>query len=401
MAAERADGVGDRLNLLHVVPYFPPDRMGGVGEAVAHVHEALLRAGHASTVLTSGTTRDDVTVLRAAATPDGFALHCVRYVSLARRADVVNIHHGEGLGLLLAMRVFGVRRPILLTLHVDVKELRRALQPVRVEGRTFGADGGGGLLRRIIGMRVREWLDRGALALADRTVFISRSTALDVLGPERGASARVVYNGVPAPRADAGGARVPEPQPVELLYVGAYNARKRVKLLPLVLAHVRARRPEVRLRVVGFGAEDHPGFVRLARELGVLDGIVFEGRKLSDELAPFYRASRILLVPSAYEGLPMVILEAYRCGLPCVATRVSGHPEVIEPGRTGLLVAPDRPQEMAEAVLQLLDHPDGARRMGEQGRTLVETRFAVERQVREYVELYHALRAGAHGAEIE
>ena len=394
MGAERAAGVAGRLRVLHVVPYFPPDRMGGVGEVVAHVHEGLARAGHASHVLTSGTSRNDPSVTRAGASPDAFVLGCARGVGLTRDADVVHVHHGEGLGVLLAMRLLGIETPVLLTLHVDVGELRRAARPVVVEGHAIGRDGSG-FVREVLGMRVREQLDRGARALADRVNFISRSAALDVLGPGRGDGATVVYNGIP-PRAAHDGPTTDEaPEPVEMLYVGAANTRKRVELLPMVLARVRARRPGARLRVVGFGADDHAGFVRIARELGVLDAIVFEGRKLTDELTPYYRAARVLLVPSAYEGLPMVILEAYRSGLPCVATRVSGHPEAIEHGRTGLLVAPDRPAEMAAGVVTLLDNPARARRMGEDGRALVESRFGVGRQIDEYVALYRALRAGA------
>ena len=393
MAAERGAVVPDRLSVLHVVPYFPPDRMGGVGEVVAHVHEGLVRAGHRSTVLTSGTIRNEPSVTREGASPGAFVLRCARRAELARGADVVHIHHGEGLGVLLAMRLLGIGTPVLLTLHVDVGQLRRSSLPVVVEGRRIGGDGTG-FLHDVVGMRVREQLDRAARALADRTTFISRSAALDVLGP-RGAHAPVVYNGIP-PRDDPEGPTTQRPpEPVEMLYVGAASTRKRVELLPMVLARVRALRPDARLRVVGFGPDDHAGFVRVARELGVLRAIVFEGRKLSGELGPYYWAASVLVVPSAYEGLPMVILEAYRGGLPCVATRVSGHPEVTEHGRTGLLVRPDSPAEMAESILALLDDPDRARRMGEEGRALVESRFGVERQVEEYVELYGALRVGA------
>jgi glycosyltransferase involved in cell wall biosynthesis len=150
--------------------------------------------------------------------------------------------------------------------------------------------------------------------------------------------------------------------------------------------------------VIGFDAGDHPGVDRLARDLGVRDAIVFEGRKLSSELAPYYRAAQVLLVPSAYEGLPMVILEGYRCALPCVATRVSGHPEAIEHGHTGLLVPPDAPRAMADAALALLRDPARARAMGAEGRRLVESRFDAARQVREYVGLYQELRASARAA---
>ncbi len=68
----------DALRVLHVVPYFPPDRMGGVGEVVAHLHRGLLAEGHDSVVLTGGTSHQDPRVIRIASTPTGFVLGCGR-----------------------------------------------------------------------------------------------------------------------------------------------------------------------------------------------------------------------------------------------------------------------------------------------------------------------------------
>ncbi|MHB1297046.1 MAG: glycosyltransferase family 4 protein [Gemmatimonadaceae bacterium] len=385
-------------SVLHVVSYFPPDRMGGVGEVVANVHRSLLADGHRSIVLTTGVTKGEPGVVRTASTPAGFSVACLRHVALARRADIVHVHHGEGLALVAAMRLLGVRTPVLLTLHVGLPALRRSLRPYTAEGRLLGKGGPRAVLHRVAVMRVREWLDRGALRLADQVNFISRSAAADVLPQPERASARVIYNGLPAadspgaPNAVSSADGGASPEPVELLFVGANNVRKRVELLPFVLARVRLRQPTARLRVIGFGRDDNPELLRLARELGVLEAIVFEGRKRSEELPRFYRAARVLLVPSAYEGLPMVILEAFQNGLPCVATRVSGHPEVIEDGESGFLVELDRPDEMADAALKVISDPDRARDMGERGRDRVERRFLLGRQLSEYLALYEEMR---------
>ena len=109
----------------------------------------------------------------------------------------------------------------------------------------------------------------------------------------------------------------------------------------------------------------------------------------SDEVRPFYFASKVLLVPSAYEGLPMVILEALQAGLPCVATRVSGHPEVIENDVNGFLVTLDNPNEMGARCLEILGNPDLQQRMGDRGRRVVAERFSLPRQLDEYVALYN------------
>jgi glycosyltransferase involved in cell wall biosynthesis len=361
--------------------------VGGVGEVVAHVHRALRSAGHDSQVLTTGVSTDDPSVRRIASSPSTFAFAAMRYASLARDAEVVHIHHGEGVGLLSAMRARGIRTPVLLTLHVSVAAMCRSLGPYRVWGRTFRRDSLRSWLYRQVTMRVRSGLDRIAFSFADRVSFISRSAATDVLGSNEGAGATVVYNGLPSPALDTG---APVPQ-TELLFVGTNTERKRVELLPLILAEVRQRRPDARLRIVGFDQCENPELVCLARELGILDAIEFAGRVPSGALGPYYRAARVLLVPSAYEGLPMVILEAMQHGVPVVATRVSGHPEVIEDGVNGLLVPLDDPAEMANAALRVLeDAPLGAQ-FGAQGRFVAGSRFSVERQIAGYLTEYERL----------
>ena len=385
MSADRP-AADDALSIVHVTPYYPPDRIGGVGEVVAHLHEGLLARGHASRVLTSGTGREGVGVVRLAATPGRFALTCAGSAGLTRGADVVHVHHGEALGLILATR--WQRRParILLTLHVSPAGIRTAQLPFRVDGRTLGA-GWRGFLNRNLTLRLRHWLDRAVIRASDQLSFISHSSARDVLPAEEADRAVVVYNGLP-PAPKPAGERA---DPTELLYVGTYSTRKRVLLLPFVLRHVRHRRPGARLRFVGFDPEAHPELTSLARDLGVEDGLVFEGEERSSGLSRFYRSSRVLLVPSAYEGLPMVILEAFQNGLPSVATRVGGIPEIVEDGRNGLLVGVDDPAGMAEAALRILNAPGLQARMGENGQQRVAEHFGVDRQVEEYLNLYRVM----------
>jgi glycosyltransferase involved in cell wall biosynthesis len=86
-----------------------------------------------------------------------------------------------------------------------------------------------------------------------------------------------------------------------------------------------------------------------------------------------------------------VIVEALREGTPVVATRVSGHPEVIEDGVSGRLVPPDDPRALAEACVELLRDPEARDRMGEAGRRRVAERFDAERQIDAYVDYYRAL----------
>lgn len=313
----------------------------------------------------------------------------VRALADARRADVVHVHHGEAIGLLLAMRSAGIATPILLTLHVDVATMAGSARPFRAGGRELGWRRAGETIRDSLTMGTRALLDRLAVRVADRVSFISRSAAVDSLGPDAAAEATVIYNAVPF----APGPVVAQPVVSDLLFVGTPSTRKRAELLPMVLAAVRRRRPAATLRIVGFTAAQAPHLVALARELGLLAAIRFEGVLRGEELTACYRSSGVLLVPSAYEGLPMVILEAFAQGLPCVATRVSGHPEAITDGLNGRLVPLDDVAALAAASVEILDADASVRAaMANAARRAVAERFTVARQLEDYLALYATLR---------
>lgn len=377
------------MRVLHVVPYFPPERIGGVGEVAAHLHRGLLAAGHESRVLTTGTGDGDPRVRRVAASPAGLLAGCLRHVDLVRASDLVHGHHGDLLPLYLAMRLPSLRRRLLVTYHLSSRGLAAALRPHRIEGRWFGR-GPRVWAERHLKTGLKRLLDRLAMGLADELSFISRSGARDVLGERAAAAATVIYNGLPEPPPES--PAVEGPEPVELLYVGTSSLRKRTHLLPFVLREVRRGRPGARLRIVGFRLA---GRLReLFAELGVLAATVCEGPMASERIPPFYRAAGVLVVPSIYEGLPMVLLEAFQHGLPAVVTRVSGHPEAVDDGVNGFLVEPDDPGRMAARCLQILALPDGGRAMGEAGRRMVAERFGLDRQVRRYLELYGRMIGG-------
>jgi glycosyltransferase involved in cell wall biosynthesis len=111
-------------------------------------------------------------------------------------------------------------------------------------------------------------------------------------------------------------------------------------------------------------------------------------RKDVDEFLPFLDA---LVLPSYREGLPNVILEAFRAGVPVVATAVGGTPELVFPGETGYLVRPDDADEMAQRLLQLLADDSDRRRMGRNARKLVETSFTFGLQMEKYSTFLHGL----------
>lgn len=169
----------------------------------------------------------------------------------------------------------------------------------------------------------------------------------------------------------------------EALFVGRLDAQKDVRTLLAAWALVRRRVPDAQLRIVGGGP--------LEAELkGVpVEGVAWEGFRA--DVAPWYRRARVLVLPSLWEGLPNVVLEAMAWALPVVATSVGGSVELVREGVTGHLVPPGDAPALAGRLAQVLERAEEARRMGEAGRGVVEREYTMEAMVKANEALYERL----------
>jgi glycosyltransferase involved in cell wall biosynthesis len=94
------------------------------------------------------------------------------------------------------------------------------------------------------------------------------------------------------------------------------------------------------------------------------------------------------LLPNDRDGIPNVLVEAMAAGAPVVATNVSGIPELVENEVNGLLIEPDDPQALADALMRLYDDPELTRRLTANARTTVSTRFDGERLAQDLAALF-------------
>ena len=154
-----------------------------------------------------------------------------------------------------------------------------------------------------------------------------------------------------------------------LLIVGRMSASERYKghdelleAMPRVLAH----HPEARLVIAG-GGDDRARLEARSAALGLVGRALFTGYVSEATLAELYRRSAAFVMPSRNEGFGLVYLEAMRTGRPCVALRGTAAAEVVLDGETGVLVDAE-PEDLAAALLRLLDAPDLGARLGEAGR---------------------------------
>ena len=107
-----------------------------------------------------------------------------------------------------------------------------------------------------------------------------------------------------------------------------------------------------------------------------------------DDVAALMQGIDLFVLPSLVEGISNTILEAMACGLPIIATRVGGNPELVEEGVTGSLVPPANPGALAEAIVPYLLNRNLAASQGRAGRTRAESRFSMESMVNSYMQVY-------------
>jgi phosphatidylinositol alpha-1,6-mannosyltransferase len=161
-----------------------------------------------------------------------------------------------------------------------------------------------------------------------------------------------------------------------LLTIGRLVERKGVDLVIEALPRLLAAHPDLVYLVAGSGPHE-TALRRRARELGLEGRVVFAGAVPDEELPRLYNLVEVFVMVSRFirrkatiEGFCLVYLEAGASGLPVVAGNSGGVTDVVRDRENGLLVDPESPDRIADAIRFLLEHPEEARRMGERGRAL-------------------------------
>ena len=156
-----------------------------------------------------------------------------------------------------------------------------------------------------------------------------------------------------------------------VLSVARMYPRKRLGDLLRAAVRLRTRIPDVRVRIVGAGPEA-PALRALHRELDLGGTVTFVGEIARQALAVEYVGADCFCLPSVQEGFGIAYAEAMAAGLPVVACRAAAVPEIVEDGRTGLLVGPRNPEELAMAIEKLLRDEGLRATLGAAGRGRVE-----------------------------
>ncbi|MGH3877147.1 MAG: glycogen synthase [Actinophytocola sp.] len=259
------------------------------------------------------------------------------------------------------------------------------------------------------GYRLSSWVEKTAYEAADAIIAVSsgmRDDVLDCYPTLDPARVRVVRNGIdstayhPVTEDDALRRYGVDPDRPSVVFVGRITRQKGVGHL---VAAAHGMDPEAQL-VLCAGAPDTPEIAEettaaVAELAAARPGVIWIQKMLQPaEVRQLLSHASVFVCPSVYEPLGIVNLEAMACATAVVASDVGGIPEVVDDGRTGLLVHYDQAAEsafragLAEAVNALLADPERARRMGAAGRERAEREFSWASAAEQTVEVYRSVQ---------
>jgi glycosyltransferase involved in cell wall biosynthesis len=217
-----------------------------------------------------------------------------------------------------------------------------------------------------------------------RTVICISERVRERLEGDLTGNTRVIYNGVdvemfrPEPELRSG---------PTVLSVGNLIPIKGHALLLRGFARVLELVPKCWLEIFGDGPERH-NLVRLAHELGISGRVRFQGRQSRETIAAAMRRSAVFALPSSYEGLGCVYLEAMASGKAAIGCRGQGIEEIIEHGKNGFLISPGNEAQLSDCLKILLENGELRSRIGASAREVVLRRHTLEHQARQLTEVY-------------
>lgn len=238
---------------------------------------------------------------------------------------------------------------------------------------------------------VRRLLNRWTGRLADRITCVSQNVA-DFAAKEIGLPADrlvVIQNGIdtnvfrPAP------AQPKESGQLTIGYVGRLEKVKGVNFLIDAFAALAEQHPHLQLQLVGDGSE-RAALAEQASKLGLRDKVHFLG--IRSDMPTLYPTFDLFVLPSLWEGMPNVALEAMACGVPVIATDTGGTPEVVHDSKSGVLVPPGDAAALTQAMVALIGDAERHCQLAQAGRRFVEQTFSINQTIAQTVALYEQVQ---------
>jgi glycosyltransferase involved in cell wall biosynthesis len=370
------------MRVLTLTPFYPTSSDDGAGCFVAEPIRALEDRGIECRVLAvSPFYRDhansDGTQIRYLAIPGGLGLPSAgRFLTSALTPKVRELHKRQPIDLIHAHAALpcgqaaaAVSRELGIPFVVTVHGLD-AFFTEQVHG---------------LAGRLCKRAAKAVYRSAARVICISQKVADRIVkGVPSLAKTAVVYNGVDPQMFRPG----PDDRPPQrLLTVGNFIPVKGHELLLRAFAKIGQRYPQLTCDMVGDGPE-HSRLARLAHELKISDRVRFSGRQSRRQVAEAMQRCSLFVLPSRFEGLGCVYLEAMATQKPAIACEGQGIDEIIRHGLNGWLVRPGDPDDLAAAISGLLDNENLRQRLGAAARETVVRGFTLDHQAARLEQVY-------------
>jgi glycosyltransferase involved in cell wall biosynthesis len=376
------------VHVLSLTPFYPSKHDNAAGCFVAEPLAATAKAGVVNTVfavqpfyrqrLRADSTGAPPQWLRYFSLPGGLGLPVagaflfarivgrVRELKRLRQVDLVHAHAPLPCGHAAMLLNAELGLPYVVSVHgLD------AFSTEQVKGRA-------GEWCRRISQRVYH-SSRRVICISERV----REQVLEGVG--HGCRTSVVYNGVDPEMFSPGSETSSAEQLV--LSVGNLIAIKGHDLLIRAVASLVPEFPELTLEIIGEGPE-RSRLMALAQQLQIPGRVLFLGRQSRHQVAAAMRRCMVFTLPSHYEGLGCVYLEAMSVGKPVIGCRGQGIAEIIQHGSNGFLVGPDNEKELALALAMLLRDPARRRNLGAAARDMILDRLTLAQQAEALVRIY-------------
>jgi glycosyltransferase involved in cell wall biosynthesis len=360
----------------HIVQVIPTiDRIGGAEREVTLLARGLAHRGWRSTVIAlSGDGGAAAQQLKSAG---------AEFLSLGMRKGLADPR-----GWLRMHRWLVLASPHVLHAHLPhalwMTRLSRLLAPVRVVVDTLHTPSTGSATRRA--------LCRATAALSDCVSVVSRSVAEAAVSARLIPASRVLIipngidSGVWRPDPESGARLRAEMGIADHFLWVSVGRLEPVKDHATLLAAFAGLPQRAQLVIAGSGSLE-PELRRLSSILGIDARVKFLG--FTSDVLPWMQAADACVLASRWEGLPMCLLEAAACALPCVATDVTGSNEVVVNGATGFLALPGDAHSLARAMLRLMQMaPANRRAMGINAQQRIVERFSLESVLDRWEQLY-------------
>jgi len=381
-------GAGRPIHVLTLTPFYPSDHDDASGCFVSEPLDALAKNGVANTVFAMQPWYRG----KLSARESGVPAQWLRYFSLP-----------GGLGLPTAgafafARIVGIVRELQRSEPIDLIHAHAPLpcgHTAMLLGKELGmpyvvsVHGLDAFSKAQVSGRAGEWCRRISQRVyrsSRRVICISehvREQVLEGTGPSCRTS--VVYNGVD-PELFSPGSEPSSGGPI-VLCVGNLIPIKGHEVLVRAVASLAPDFPALALEIIGDGPE-HSRLRALAQQLHVGERVHFLGRQSRQQVAAAMRRCTVLALPSRYEGLGCVYLEAMSVGKPVIGCRGQGIAEIIQHGSNGFLVGPDNEKELTLALAMLLRDELRRRNLGAAARDTILERLTLAQQAEKLTRIY-------------